>query len=623
MQQGLPESLAASLVRLRAVRQRSAEVNNFNSRVDAVESEVMQEVTRLQDELRRQQEQGRTLAQLSFRPDVKLLSLDGNTAVPALRHVLTSNSRVLERMFAAHTAEAQSGTIKTEATLSVLEHVMKSLHCAACADDEADAVVLLGACELAARWELGAVFRSTASALRNKLDARSAALVLAAADKHVEADAASAGWQKLREDAAAALARLMPMGALQPAFKTLGLSSILEVVSHVKEDTVTVPDLDIDITSPGYTGSQIDFYGPLSKDLVWRPRDRDGVKFDEHWLGAQKRDDSSLTLYMKNVGHVTGKQVEFAIKANNKEWRGDNDAGMSTLPAGQGFGWHDFLSPQEIPTAAVEGKITVRGTVTVPARQRKADVLNMWLLATESVNEPLSPAELLLCLRAHACDFNAAAADTSALKEQLSERGLDTSGGVNTLRTRLRDAMHAALPVASPPSRLRHLGSACHALAELTAVFLPKAVADGSLFELDAASFSMVLAQDKLVVASESAVLEHALRWGSRAGRTEEVVSRVMPLVRFPLVSLLRPSAALKRLQQGNAVVAQLIKEALALQVKPASAVATFVPTRHRLIEGVLPDDTDDVPRAKRRKYCKDDKVAAVDPAEAIFATAF
>ena len=183
--------------------------------------------------------------------------------------------------------------------------------------------------------------------------------------------------------------------------------------------------------------------------------------------------------------------------------------------------------------------------------------------------------------------------------------------------------MHAALPVASPPSRLRHLGSACHALAELTAVFLPKVVADGSLFELDAASFSMVLAQDKLVVASESAVLEHALRWASRAGRTEEVVSRVMPLVRFPLVSLLRPSAALKRLQQGNAVVAELIKEALALQVKPVSAVATFVPTRHRLIEGVLPDDTDDVPRAKRRKYCKDDKVAAVDPAEAIFATAF
>ena len=88
----------------------------------------MQEVTHLQDELRRQQEQGRTLAQLSFRSDVKLLSLD-EQAVPALRHVLTSNSRVLERMFAAHTAEAQSGTIKTEATLSVLEHVMKSLHC--------------------------------------------------------------------------------------------------------------------------------------------------------------------------------------------------------------------------------------------------------------------------------------------------------------------------------------------------------------------------------------------------------------------------------------------------------------------------------------------------------------
>ena len=129
MQQGLPESLAASLVRLRAVRQHRAvrPGPEFNSCVDAVESEVMQEVTRLQDKLRQQQEQGRTLAQLSFRPDV-MLSLD-EQAVPALRHVLTSNSRVLERMFAAHTAEAQSGTIKTEATLSVLEHVMKSLHC--------------------------------------------------------------------------------------------------------------------------------------------------------------------------------------------------------------------------------------------------------------------------------------------------------------------------------------------------------------------------------------------------------------------------------------------------------------------------------------------------------------
>ena len=30
--------------------------------------------------------------------------------------------------------------------------------------------------------------------------------------------------------------------------------------------------------------------------------------------------------------------------------------------------------------------------------------------------------------------------------------------------------------------------------------------------------------------------------------------------------------------------------------------MATFVPTRHHLIEGVLPDDTDDVPRAKRRR---------------------
>ena len=105
-------------------------------------------------------------------------------------------------------------------------------------------------------------------------------------------------------------------------------------------------------------------------------------------------------------------------------------------------------------------------------------------------------------------------------------------------------------------------------------------------------------------------------------GRTDETVARVMPLVRFPLVSLLRPSAALKALQQQNAVVAQLIKEALALQVKPTTAVATFTPTKHQLLEGVL-RDTDDVPRAKRRKLCKDDKVVTLDPAEALFAAAF
>ena len=373
----------------------------------------MQEVTHLQDELRRQQEQGRTLAQLSFRSDVKLLSLD-EQAVPALRHVLTSNSRVLERMFAAHTAEAQSGTIKTEATLSVLEHVMKSLHCTR---------QMRSSCSAPASSRLGGSSAQCFAPQRLPCETSwTAALVLAAADKHVEADAVSAGWQKLREDAAAALARLVPMGALQPAFKTLGLSSILEVVSHVKEDTVTVPDLNM-FTLHGYTGSQTHFYGPLSKDLVWRPRDRDGVKFDEHRLLAQKHDSGSLGFYMMNVAHAaTGKQVEFTIKANNKELRNDDDDAMSTMPAGLGRGWPTFLSPQQILTAAVEGKITVRGTVTVPARQRKADVLNMWLLATESVNEPLGPAELLLCLRAHACDFNAA-----ALSGFVSQPSLDSA----------------------------------------------------------------------------------------------------------------------------------------------------------------------------------------------------
>ena len=72
-------------------------------------------------------------------------------------------------------------------------------------------------------------------------------------------------------------------------------------------------------------------------------------------------------------------------------------------------------------------------------------------------------------------------------------------------------------------------GTACRALAELTASWYRRCVDDGSLFELDATAFSMVLAQDAIAVESESTLLEHAVRWASRVGRTAEMVSRVLP----------------------------------------------------------------------------------------------
>ncbi len=133
----------------------------------------------------------------------------------------------------------------------------------------------------------------------------------------------------------------------------------------------------------------------------------------------------------------------------------------------------------------------------------------MCLLVTERVTAPLAPAQLLLCLRACASGFNPADADVDTLAPRLAERGLPATGGSKEeLQTRLQDALFAELPM----ERGSALGKVCRALAGLIARRCAACAKDGSLFELDAASFSMVLAHDDLAVQSESVVLEH-LSW--------------------------------------------------------------------------------------------------------------
>jgi hypothetical protein len=63
-------------------------------------------------------------------------------------------------------------------------------------------------------------------------------------------------------------------------------------------------------------------------------------------------------------------------------------------------------------------------------------------------------------------------------------------------------------------------------------------------------------------------------------------------------------------------VVRELIREAYLLQTSPQAAEASFTPAKHPLLVGA-----DTVPRAKRRKQCKNDAVARVDP-DALFAAA-
>ena len=52
--------------------------------------------------------------------------------------------------------------------------------------------------------------------------------------------------------------------------------------------------------------------------------------------------------------------------------------------------------------------------------------------------------------------------------------------------------------------------------------------------------------------------------------------------------------------------------QALKLQLQPEAFQATFTPAKHPLLDGVLDSDAT-VPRAKRRKMCKGDKVVRMD----------
>ena len=299
-----------------------------------------------------------------------------------------------------------------------------------------------------------------------------------------------------------------------------------------------------------------------------------------------------------------GRSLEGRLKERTTTARSFGSFGFDET----GRGFSTFLKTAELGAYAdADGKLTIAGSVTITAAQRQAELFNLWLLATERVAAPLAPAQLLLSLRLCATGFDVANAETSSLQQHLSERGLAATGAKEELQTRLQDAMLAALPTRESP-----LGAACSALAYVTASCYEACAKDQSLFELDAASYSTVLAQESLEVKGEARVLEHAVRWASKPGRTEEMVSRVMPLVRFPLVSLLPPSPALSELKGRNQVVAALMKEALKLQMQPEAAHASFTPAKHPLLDGVLAND-ETVPRAKRRKLCKGDKVVRMD----------
>lgn len=177
--------------------------------------------------------------------------------------------------------------------------------------------------------------------------------------------------------------------------------------------------------------------------------------------------------------------------------------------------------------------------------QRKYETLQLWLLASGRAAQPLSPIETLFCLRACLCGVDVSTLKVDELKAQLAQRGLQQTGLEADLRIRLNDelSMRSAMPCEEEV--------ACKAMTKMAAYRFREAVDDESLFTLDAASFPDVLAQESLNIGSEAELLKHTTQWTSMAGRTDQTIDRVFPLIRFPRVpTLLSPGPELKALKQ-------------------------------------------------------------------------
>jgi len=615
------------IAELRGVTQRVAQQAKFDACVSKVEAHIA-----------KLSEENDKLAALAFGSDVVLESKDG-TKVPAIKQTLIESSDVFSGMFSEHTAEGRDGIVRTDAGAEALRYVSRCVHTSLGAAS-ANTDTLLEVCELAERWNLTAVLRTAAAAFGDRLDSSTALKTLASADRHMQAGSGSDVWKDILEDAAKAVASGMPDVAEGAEFKTLSIEAVAHVMSHLQEATFELPALE--------GGMESNEYGDWSEPVSW-PKDSPSANLPSQ--GIQTRaGGGAATPAMVPPPPVSGQQfglhstvsggvVGFFVRAQSgsptlaratieltkpggppgglntvRPWQ--REIGSWLFRAGYGRGYSRVVTEDTAARYTTDGRFRVSGRVTITKEQRQSEVFNLWLLASGAVEAPLTPLAQLQCLRTCACGFDFNVADTATLTAKLAERDLSTEGQPRTLQTRLRDAMFAQLSL-SPA-----LHQVSSALATLGACHFKPAAEDGSLFELDAAAMSQVLAHEWLCAGSEKDVLEHVLRWASYAGRTAEVVDSVMPLVRFPLVSMIKPPAKLKELKQRSAVVAELVAEAVKHQVGSTSGSWTLLPAKKHALLPSMPADTEQL-RTKRRRFCKKDEIPKVDAATAVLELAF
>ena len=268
-----------------------------------------------------------------------------------------------------------------------------------------------------------------------------------------------------------------------------------------------------------------------------------------------------------------------------------------------------------IPVTAASLVATINVKLTVSEEQRQFELFNDWVVASGTAPGPLTPAVALLCVRSIACGFGEID-KMDALARKVKLRELDSVFWVDEpldglsdeeLEVRLKDALATCKPCGDAVKLV------CKSFAKLVGARFDVYANDGSLTDLDAASFSEVLALDTLRTSKkdnarrlEKDILDEAMKWASVPGRSGAMIAKVMPLVGFPLVPMLtylNDSPELKALVQRNSTVAGLVKDALNQQLGKKRERDDY-----SVLDGVLPQGAE-VPRTKKRKYCHGDKV--------------
>ena len=576
-----------------------------------------------------------TLGRLLSAPDLHFKSSDG-VIVPACKDVVIAASAVIERMLASTYSEAASSMVPVDdMPAEALRRTVIAMHCPA-AVAAVPFSVLFQVLTLAARWELADIVDATIAEMPEvggTTDEWCACLKQADFQLQI-LESLSGGtvgrrrksWRRLYAVAAKAVAAQLPDAASASGFSSLELPLVCAVIDHIPGQhdaahVVHLPELTVDweAIKDSYT------YGEPSASLSWLGREGGHPTHTARLAVVRRSGDDDhvwLTGHLQTEGGGQCVPRSMAIEMFHVRAREDDGEGCDTvrhtpewewrLPAGLGDESRQrckFIVEHIIE----DGKMTFDGTVRIARQQRQYEALQLWLMSSGRSEEPLTPERALLCVRACACGVDVDSIGPAELREKLLLAGLSTDGSKREQQTRLKDDLYAR-PTCEPRGPV---AAVCRALAELVGRGFERAAADGGLMELDAASFSDVLSYEGLNAPNESTVLEQAVRWASRKGREVDVIDRVMPLVRFPLVpTLLPPSTPLKALEKRSEVVKELIREAIGWQLEPTRASENkFATKRHALLDGAQSDGAATCERHKRRRKCGGDEVPTLDAA--------